>query len=323
MFERTIVCVRLVSIAFAVGVYLVVCRTSFGAKVERPMLKPIVISAHRAGGRVYAPDNSEPNIEHAVALGLNMIEIDLRPTKDGALALHHDPWFPRSYLFPDDTSKTRMQIYRLTLAEIRKARYSETVGGRKWADLKIPDADSVIERYKDKLNFHLDVKNTSAERVLKLIADHHIEDRVIVMCPKLDLLRAIKKANPKIVVEWTQNTLGRYRTGGKWVQYPMERQLEEYRKALSALREIGGEMLCVKLLTPRKVRLCHEYGVAVRPSVGHIKATNGERYIRMGCDGILCNNPEAVVEAVKRILGSDYVPKQGMTLWEIFGEKQR
>ena len=302
----------------AVAMCAALCAARAGA-LEQPMLKPIAISAHRAGGRVYAPDNSAPNIEHAAALGLNMIEVDLRSTSDGRLVLFHDYSVPRSLFVPHDASGQRLAFCKLTLAEITKLRYSSAVAERQWRDLGIVDADATIERYKDRLNFHLDVKDTPAARVLKLIADHGVADRVIVMCPKLDYLSAIKRANPKVVVEWTQNTLGRYEKDGKWVFYPMERQIEEYQRAMKALRGIGGEMLCTKGLTPAKVRVCHEYGIAVRPSAGHVKATNGERFLRMGVDGILGDDPEAVTACVKRVLGEAYVPRQGMTVAEIFG----
>ena len=300
-------------------VSVAVCCCVCAAGEQTPLLKPIVVSAHRAGGRVYAPDNSAANIEHAIALGVNMIEIDLRMTQDGGLVLFHDYSAPRSLFFAQDTSGQRLAIRALTLDEIAKLRYRTTVGEREWADIGFVNADAMVARHKNRLNFHLDVKDTPAERVLRLIADHGIADRVIVMCKDLEYLRAIKRANPKLIVEWPQNTLGRYEKDGKWVFYPTERQLAEYHRAMKALRSIGGEMLCTKGLTSDKVRICHEYGVAVRPSAGNVKATNGERYLRMGVDGILGDDPAAVTECVRKVLGEDYVPRPGTTVWEIFG----
>ena len=69
------------SIVLAVGVLLVQRLAHAGEMTPRPLL----ISAHRAGGRVFAPDNSLPNIEHAVDLGVPLVEVDLRPTADGGL----------------------------------------------------------------------------------------------------------------------------------------------------------------------------------------------------------------------------------------------
>ena len=109
-----------------------------------------------------------------------------------------------------------------------------------------------------------------------------------------------------------------YESEGKWVFLPMEKQIEEYHRAMKALCSIGGEMLCTKSLTPEKVRLCHEYGVAVRPSAGHVKATNGERFLRMGVDGILGDDPRAVMACVKKVCGEAYVPRPCVTVAEIF-----
>jgi len=77
-------------------------------------------------------------------------------------------------------------------------------------------------------------------------------------------------------------------------------------------------MLCTKGLTLEKVRLCHEYGIAVRPSAGHVKATSGERFLRMGVDAILGDDPRAVIECARKVLGPDYAPRQGTTVSDIF-----
>ena len=287
----------------------------------RPMLKPVIVSGHRAGGRVFAPDNSLPNIQYAVDNGVAMIEIDLRPTKDGKLVLWHDASAPRSVFFPDDTSNGRIVFEQLTLAEVGALRYSATAGGRLWNDLAIADADTVIERYKDKLNFHLDVKSTPAERIVRLIREHGIHDRVIVMSGNFDYIRQIKKACPTVICEWPDNTLGRHQVDGRWVFYPMDRQLEEYRKALSAMRAAGADMLCTKGLTVEKVALCHQYGIAVRPSANNVQKGDGAQYLRMGVDGILGDNPLATIKAVREVLGQDYIPTPNRTVTEIFSSR--
>lgn len=296
-----------------------VASTQETVKANGSILKPLIISAHRAGGRVFAPDNSEPNIEHAVAIGVNMIEIDLRPTADGHLVLWHDASAPRSTFFPGDTSQQRVVFHRLTMDDVNELRYTAVTGGREWKGLAVVDADTVIERYKNRLNFHLDVKSTPADRVLQLIAEHDIRDRVIVMSEDLEYIRTIKKADPGIICEWPQNTLGRHQVNGEWVFYSMDRQLEEYHRAMRALREVGGDMLCTKGLTAKKVGICHQYGIAVRPSVGNVQEGGGITFLRMGVDGILSDNPAAVMEAVQTVLGKGYLPGPGQSVAEIFG----
>lgn len=293
------------------------------ASFPAPLLQPLIVSAHRAGGRVFAPDNSEPNIEHAVAIGVNMIEVDLRPTADGGLVLWHDATAPRALFFPDDASnKQKVAFASLTRDDVKGLCYSQVTRGRTWTGLTVVDAEAMIERYKDRLNFHLDVKSTPAERLLRLISEHDIRDQVIVMSKNLQYLRKIKAADPNIICEWPNNTLGRYEVDGKWVFYPMARQLEEYRSALEKLREAGIEMLCTKGLNAEKVRLCHEYGVAVRPSASHVTTGDGAKFLAMGVDGLLCDNPQAVMTAVKVMLGPRFLPRPGQTVAEIFRSRR-
>ena len=297
-------------------------RAGYAEESAEPILKPLIISGHRAGGRVFAPDNSAPNIQHAAVVGLNLIEIDLRPTADGGLVLWHDSSSPRSTFFPGDTFGKRIVFNRMSVSEIGELRYAAAAGEREWKDLAIVDADTMIEQYKNRLNFHLDVKNTLADRVLKLIADHGIRDRVIVMSPNLDYIRTIKKADQKIICEWTNNTLGRHNVDGKWVYYPTDRQHAEYYRAMQSLRKAGGDMLCTKGLTTEKARICHQYGIAVRPSANNVKTGDGARFLHIGVDGILGDDPCAVTEAVRKIRGKDYVPLPGQTVAEIFASRR-
>ena len=269
-------------------------------------------SAHRGGGRVFAPDNSWPNIEHALTLGVTAIEIDLRATADRHLVLSHDDRLPKA-LFGD---KDRF-ISRLMLVEVRRLRYSTTAGGHTWTDLTIPVADEVVGRLKNQINFQLDVKDTPVDLVLDLIRRQGIADRVVVSSRDIDYLRQIKRAEPRVVVEWAQNTLGRYQAGKRWKPYPMPKQLELYHEAMKRLTAIGGEMLCTKLLTAEKVALCHRYGVCVRPSVQSVGPADGVRFLRLGCDGLLADDPAKVLDAAKQLLGPEYLPQNSQTVREL------
>ncbi|NOZ22056.1 MAG: glycerophosphodiester phosphodiesterase [Planctomycetes bacterium] len=282
----------------------------------QPILKPLYISAHRGGGRVFAPDQSLPNVEHAMTLGVTAIEIDLRPTADGGIVLSHDDRLPKE-LF----GRADLILSRMPLAEITKLRYSATVGGRLWKDLGILTADEVVSKYKDRMNFQLHVK-VPVESVLELIRRHGIWDRAIVSSRDLDYLRQVKSADKRIVVEWANNTLGRYQEGKKWKPYPMPKQIELYHEAMKKLSAIGGEMLCTKLLTPEKIAICHEYGIAVRPSVMSVGLTDGARFIRMGCDGLLTDNPAKVLGGVEKCLGKDYLPKKGQSVYELMQSRK-
>lgn len=70
------------------------------------------IVAHR-GGASLAEENSIKAIENAIQLGVDIIEIDIRITKDGQLVLMHDKSINR-------TTNGKGYVKKMTLAEIKK-----------------------------------------------------------------------------------------------------------------------------------------------------------------------------------------------------------
>ncbi len=285
-----------------------------------PLLKPLFISGHRGGGRVHAPDNTWENLRYGASLGVSALEVDLQLTGDDHLILFHDASIPRSWVEPGYQGEEKVSWRELTVAQIAEIRYSATVGEREFTDIAIPDAHDVVTELRDQVNFHLDVKGTPAERIIRFIADHDLAERCVVMNSDLDYLREVRTAFPEIPVEYPQNLLGRFlnEETGKWEFYPEDRQRELYCELLEELSALGRVILCTKGLQPWKVELCHRYGVAVRPSAGNVKLTDGAQFLRMGVDGILGDNPEAVLEAVAKILGPEYLPVPAQPIAEVF-----
>ena len=288
----------------------------------RPILKPVIVSAHRGGGQVMAPDNSMPNIEYAARIGVTAIELDLRLTKDGHIVLWHDSSIPKRFVSPGAEVDGRVGLIHLALKEIQEIRYDAEVGDHRYKGLRILTLDEVVEKFKGKLNFHLDTKSMPVDKVLEAIHKHGIWDTVLVMSSDMDRLKAIEGADPRIRLEFPHNTLGREEIDGRWVYLPIEKQLEQFRETLKRLSYIGIDALCTKGLTQEKVSLCHEYGIAVRESAAHVdKESSGERYLRMGVDLILCDAPEKVLQAVLEIYGADYLSRPEETIDQIFGTR--
>lgn len=80
----------------------------------------ILVSAHRADWR-HAPENSLPAIRHALALGVDIVEVDLRRTKDGHFVLLHD-------LTLDRTTTGKGPVSSHTLAELRALKLRDGAG---------------------------------------------------------------------------------------------------------------------------------------------------------------------------------------------------
>ncbi len=64
-------------------------------ELHDPASKQVLVVAHRADWR-NAPENSLAGIERAIQMGVDVIEIDLKKTKDGMLVLMHDTTIDRT-----------------------------------------------------------------------------------------------------------------------------------------------------------------------------------------------------------------------------------
>ncbi|MGH1565554.1 glycerophosphodiester phosphodiesterase family protein [Mumia sp. DW29H23] len=82
---------------------------------------PLMVAAHRGQWRD-APENSLEAIELAIRDGAEVVEIDVRPTKDGHLVLMHDDTVDR-------TTNGKGRLADLTLEQVKSLRLREGLGG--------------------------------------------------------------------------------------------------------------------------------------------------------------------------------------------------
>src|ERR1043166_8791860 len=110
----------------------------------RPGPRPLII-AH-AGGQGLQPSNTLPAFEHSVALGCDVLEMDLRLTKDGILVTLHDETIDR-------TSDGMGRVMDLTLAELKERnfgfKFKDPSGARPYRDqpVRLATLDEVFARF--------------------------------------------------------------------------------------------------------------------------------------------------------------------------------
>lgn len=275
-----------------------------------------IISGHRAGGRVHAPDNSMPNVLFAIENGLTALEIDLRLTKDGRLVLWHDYSLPKAYVEPGAVGK--VAINKLSTDQVGKIRYSGKVGDKKWNKVKIVFADDLVKVAKGKINFHLDVKDIPADTLIEFIRKHDIRHQSMVMSGSVDYLRQIHRAEPEVCLEYADNTLGRRQVDGKWEWYATEKQHALYSTLMKKLAAAGVDAFCTKGLTKEKVEICHQYAIMVRTSAGHLKpGVSPDRFIEMGVDYALTDDPLLIRRRVTELRPGVSLSKPGQTFFEL------
>jgi len=287
----------------------------------RPFKDTFIISAHRAGGRVHAPDNSMPNILYAIQHQLTAVEVDLRLTRDGDLVLWHDASLPRKYVEPGATG--RIAVRSLSSDQIRDIRYSAMVGDKLWDDVKVVFADELVRATNGKINLHIHPKDVLAKRIIEFICRHKIQEKCMVMQNDVDYLKEIASAEPDVCLEFTDNTLGRRQIDGGWQWYPTEKQHELYRQLMKELKTARIDAFCTKGLTKEKVAICHEYGIMVRTSAAHMQPGHKpDRYLEMGVDYALTDDPILMKESVTRLRPDGALSRPGQTFLELVRGKK-
>lgn len=108
--------------------------------------KSIIVVSHRADWR-NAPENSLQAIQNCIDMGVDMVEIDLKKTKDGHLILMHDKKIDRT-----TTGKGKPSEY--TLDELRNFRLRNGAGHK--TDHLIPTLEEVMELCKGKIMVNID-----------------------------------------------------------------------------------------------------------------------------------------------------------------------
>ena len=139
------------------------------------------VAAHRAD-YVFAPENSIQALENAIYFGADLIETDVRLTKDGHVIMMHD------YTVDRMTNGTG-RVSNLTLEEIKALRLRNNWGGA--TDYQVPTLEEFIQVAKGKVCLYLDKAGYDlpgheeghlVKELLKILKKHDVlEESVFVL----------------------------------------------------------------------------------------------------------------------------------------------
>jgi glycerophosphoryl diester phosphodiesterase len=145
--------------------------------------KPFSVVGHR-GAKGRKPENTISAIKFAIDSGADIVEVDVRSTKDGELILLHDPDFKR-------VSGKDVSPSQLDLIEIKRG---ITVYGEPVATL-----EEAIITVKDKVGLFVEIKEkNTVENVLNKIKKFRYEKQTAVISFYEDAIFEAKKLNPDI-----------------------------------------------------------------------------------------------------------------------------
>ncbi len=219
----------------------------------------------------------------AVEAGADMIEFDVRMTRDFELVVHHDRSLGR-------TSDGSGRIWDLTLGDLRGVD-AGSWHSKKFAGERIPTLRQVLQEIPVSVGLNIEVKTDGDRRrslalpesVLLLIREARRQDTVIVSSFDHPFLRRLHHLDPSL------------RLGVLVV--PLR---DRFRSPTQLAKRAGARMfICSRTqLRARHVRDARASGLGIAV-YGVNSAADLSRALRAGVDAVITDNPARIIRAIR------------------------
>jgi glycerophosphoryl diester phosphodiesterase len=282
----------------ACGLYLAVSRSSGEAVAEHAYFRgdangrPLVI-AHRGGAGLW-PENTLHAFERAAALGVDVIETDVRATADGELVVFHDATVER-------TTDGAGRVRQLSLAELKRLdagyRWSPD-GGRSFPlrgqGLTVPTLREVFAALPS-MRFNIEPKQSEpslAAPLCRLIREHGMTSRVLVAAFKSSAVEQFRRECPEVAT-----SAGTAEVAG-FLALQRAGLAGSYGPSMQALQvpERAGSL---HVLSAEFVAAAHARNLRV-----HAWTVNSEeemrRLLALGVDGVMTDYPDRLLKILGR-----------------------
>jgi len=260
------------------------CATKKAAEMAVPYWTgkfPVLVTAHR-GFSGDAPENTLAAFKKAMEVGSDMMELDVRFSKDGQIVVMHDDTLDR-------TTNGRGKVSDYTLKELKQFDAGSWFAPH-FTGEQIPTLIEVLELAKGKIRVNIEIKDESlgrykitdlADRALQEVKKAGMEDQVIYVSFYPVALERIQERDSRL-----------------WVGLL-------YHRPWNSLHEVtGGRSFPVlglrnSYLTKGKIDKIHQQGMKV-----NVYTVNSEeemeQFIRWGVDGIITNHPDRLIKILQK-----------------------
>ncbi len=249
--------------------------------------------AHRGGAGLW-PENTLYAFERAAALGVDVIETDVRATADGELVIFHDDSLER-------TTDGSGRVGALTLAQVKglDAAYRFSAdGGRSFplrgSGVRVPTLREVFEALPN-MRFNIEPKHAApslAAPLCRLIREHGMADKVLVASFSGTVLAEFRRECPEVATSASTGEVAHFlalEEAGLAASYSPAMQ------ALQVPEQAGG----IRVLTRYFVEAAHGRNLRV-----HAWTVNSEsdmrRLLDAGVDGIMTDYPDRLLKVMGR-----------------------
>lgn len=255
--------------------------------------RPMVI-AHQGGDGLW-PSNTLFAFEHAAALGVDVLEMDIHMTKDGVLVVSHDDTVDR-------LTDGEGFIKEMSLAQVQgfDAAYdwSPLDDGAEYPyrgqGIAIPTLESVFERFPDyRMNIEIKQEEPSiAKPFCDLLRKRHMENKILVASFKDEALAEFRETCPEVATSGSRGQIKPF------IYMHLAFLGRLYPPNFSAV-QLPIEDSGITLLTGRFVKVAHARGLWVDAWTIDDPAEMW-MLIDIGVDGIITDRPDLLLETLGR-----------------------
>lgn len=154
-----------------------------------------VVVGHR-GAAGHAPENTLASFEAALRLGADVVELDVRPSVEGELVVIHDATVSR-------TTDGHGEVAALSVAELRGFDAGVRFGAQ-FRGERIPTLREALGWAQGRTELVIEIKGDPQprpgveEQVVRLVAEHEMIERVMVISFYHPALRRLREVEPRI-----------------------------------------------------------------------------------------------------------------------------
>jgi glycerophosphoryl diester phosphodiesterase len=262
---------------------------------DHPYFNPakFLVIAHR-GGRSLGPENTLYTFQKAVKLGVDVLEMDVRTTKDGQLVILHDESVAR-------TTGAAGPVAEYTLAELKELdaayRWSPKSGRAfplRNTGVSIPTLAEVFNEFPE-TRMNLEIKNSgpnTIQSLCRLIRKHHMAGKVLVASFDNRALKEFRSICPQVAT-----SAG---TTDAILFYGLQKfHLESAYSPAAEAMQVPENFHDLRVVSERFLDAAHGRNMRVQVwTANDLEAM--ERLLSLGVDGIMTDYPQRLLELVKK-----------------------
>jgi glycerophosphoryl diester phosphodiesterase len=159
-----------------------------------PLFPNVLIASHR-GASMRAPEDTIPAFETAFDLGVDIVEMDIQVTLDGAYVIMHDDTVDRT---TDGTGR----VGDLTLAQIKALHVDDSSYGNVHGDVRVPTFAEALAVVRERGGqAYLDMKTDAVEGAIAVVVGEEMEAACFVYSSNPEKLARVRAASPNVRIQ--------------------------------------------------------------------------------------------------------------------------